>query len=110
MEEDFGAARPEEALHEEPKGANHATRTLLVLTGVALLVNYVETMVIPGIPTIQKDLATTASIASWITTAYLIVGSSVSLLFGKLGDIYGKKKMFLISLTFYIVGVLIGGF
>ncbi len=110
MEEDFGTAASEEALHEEPKGVNHATRTLLVLTGVALLVNYVETMVIPGIPTIQKDLATTASIASWITTAYLIVGSSVSLLFGKLGDIYGKKKMFLISLTFYIVGVLIAGF
>ncbi|MCL4519440.1 MAG: MFS transporter [Thaumarchaeota archaeon] len=90
--------------------SRHATRTLLVLTGVALLVNYVETMVIPGIPTIQKDLATTASIASWITTAYLIVGSSVSLLFGKLGDIYGKKKMFLFSLTFYITGVVIAGF
>ncbi|MHB1907464.1 MAG: MFS transporter [Nitrososphaerales archaeon] len=89
---------------------NHATRTLLVLTGVALLVNYVETMVIPGIPTIEKDLSTTATVASWITSAYLIVGSAVSPIFGKLGDVYGKKRMFLLSLVFYILGVGIGGF
>ena len=90
--------------------SSHATKVLLVLTGVALLVNYVETMVIPGIPTIQKDLSTTASIASWITSSYLIVGSVVSPLFGKLGDIYGKKKMFLVSLIFYICGVGVAGF
>jgi MFS family permease len=92
------------------KGSSHATRILLVLTGVALLVNYVETMVIPGVPTIQKDFATTATIASWITSAYLIVGSAISPLFGKLGDIYGKKKMFLISLILYMVGVGLAGF
>lgn len=92
------------------KDLSQATRTLLVLTGVALMVNYVETMVIPGIPTIQKDLATTASIASWITAAYLIVGSAVCPLFGKLGDIYGKKRMFLVSLIFYMSGVAIAGF
>ena len=45
----------------DTKGSSHATRVLLVLTGVALLVNYVETMVIPGVPTIQKDFATTAT-------------------------------------------------
>jgi MFS family permease len=83
---------------------------LLVLTGVALLVNYVETMVIPGVPTIQKELATTASIASWITSAYLIVGSAISPLFGKLGDVYGKKRMFLVSLVFYMAGVGLAGF
>jgi predicted MFS family arabinose efflux permease len=42
----------------------HSTRVLLTLTGVALLVTYVETMVIPVIPTIQKDFSTTASVAS----------------------------------------------
>jgi MFS family permease len=92
------------------KDSRSAMRILLVLTGVALLVNYVETMVIPGIPTIQRDLSTTASVASWITSAYLIIGSAVSPLFGKLGDIQGKKKMFLVSLIFYMVGVGLAGF
>jgi len=91
----------------DPRQAN---RVLLILTGVALLVNYVETMVIPGVPTIQKDLATTATIASWITSAYLIVGSAISPLFGKLGDVYGKKRMFLVSLVFYMAGVGLAGF
>lgn len=80
------------------------------MTGVALLLNYVETMVLPGVPTIQKDFATTSSIASWITSAFLITGSAVSPLFGKLGDNYGKKKMFLVALAFYTAGVGMAGF
>ena len=80
------------------------------MVGVALLLNYVETMVIPGIPTIQRDFSTTSSVVSWITSAFLIVGSAVSPLFGKLGDSYGKKKMFLIALAFYTAGVGLAGF
>ena len=81
-----------------------------MLVGSALLVNYVETMIIPGIPTIQTHFATTSTISSWITSAYLIVGAAVSPLFGKLGDIHGKKKMFLVSLIFYMAGVAMAGF
>jgi MFS family permease len=90
--------------------SRHANRVLLTLVGVALLVNYVETMVLPGIPTIQKYFTTTSTIASWITSAYLIVGAAVSPLFGKLGDSYGKKRMFLVSLLFYMAGVAMAGF
>jgi EmrB/QacA subfamily drug resistance transporter len=92
------------------KGSGYATKVLLTVTAVALMVNYVETMVIPGVPTIQKDFGTTASIASWITSAFLIVGSATSPLFGKMGDIYGKRKMFLVVLTFYTAGVGFAGF
>jgi len=98
-----------------PKAANHQLRALLAMVGVALLLNYVETMVIPGIPTIQSDFSTPAnpvssSTMSWITSAFLIVGSAVSPLFGKLGDSYGKKRMFLAALAFYMAGVGIAGF
>jgi EmrB/QacA subfamily drug resistance transporter len=67
-------------------------------------------MVIPGIPTIQTHFSSTATIASWITSAFLIVGAAVSPLFGKLGDIYGKKRIFLTVLLFYISGVGLAGF
>ena len=102
-----GAAPP---ATEAAKDAKYPTRVLLCVTAVALLVNYVETMVIPGVPVIQKDFATTATIASWITSAFLIVGSAVAPLFGRLGDNYGKKRMVLVSLTFYTFGVGIAGF
>ena len=91
-------------------GLSYPTKVLLTVTAVALLVNYVETMVIPGIPTIQRDLSTTATVASWITSAFLIVGAAVSPLFGKLGDVHGKKKIFLTVLLFYISGVGLAGF
>ena len=97
----------------QPAGGSrvsYPTRVLATVTSFSLLVNYVETMVIPGIPTIQKDLSTTATVASWITSAFLIVGAAVSPLFGKLGDIYGKKKILLIVLLFYIAGVGAAGF
>ena len=90
--------------------AAHPYRVLLALTGIALLIQYVETMVLPGIPTIQKDFGTTSSIASWITSIVLIVGSAVSPVVGKLGDNYGKKRMLLIALSFYTLGVGIAGF
>jgi len=99
----------------QPKAPNHQLRALLAMVGVALLLNYVETMVIPGIPTIQSDFSTptnpvSSSTMSWITSAFLIVGSAVSPLFGKLGDSYGKKRMFLAALAFYMAGVGIAGF
>jgi len=100
------------ALNQAAGGSrvSYQVKVLATVTSFSLLVNYVETMVIPGIPTIQKDLSTTATVASWITSAFLIVGAAVSPLFGKLGDIYGKKKILLIVLLFYIAGVGAAGF
>jgi EmrB/QacA subfamily drug resistance transporter len=90
--------------------SHYSIKVLLTVTSVSLLINYVETMVIPGIPAIQADLAASATIASWITSAFLIVGAAVAPIFGKLGDIFGKKKIFLTVLLFYIAGVGLAGF
>lgn len=94
----------------EKQMLGHPYRVLLALTGIALLIQYVETMVLPGIPTIQRDFSTTSSIASWITSIVLVVGSAVSPILGKLGDNYGKKKTLLAALSFYTLGVGIAGF
>jgi len=87
-----------------------AMRTLIALTLMITLINYVETMVIPALPTIEKDFSTTATTVAWVTSAYLVVGAIASPIFGKLGDRYGKKKVYLISITFYSLAVLIAGF
>ncbi|MDG7013993.1 MAG: MFS transporter [Nitrososphaerota archaeon] len=94
-----------------PSGTtSHQLRALLAMVGVALLLNYVETMIIPGILTIQTFFSTTEGTVAWVTSAFLIVGSAVSPLFGKWGDSYGKKRMFLVALVFYTAGVGMGGF
>ena len=108
---DLGVATTGGSAPAQGKGfSGHQARALMTMVGVALLLNYVETMVIPGIPTIQKDFSTSASEVSWITSAFLIVGSAVAPLLGKLGDSYGKKRMFLVALVFYTIGVGLAGF
>jgi len=84
---------------------SYASLVLFTVTISVLLVNFVETMVVPGIPIIQTEFLISASDASWITSIVLIVGAAAAPLFGRLGDLHGKKKMFVISLGFYLVGV-----
>lgn len=86
------------------------SRTLLILSSMLLVVNYVETMVIPALPTIEQDFSISTTLAGWITSAYMIVAAATSPLMGKLADTYGKKKMYVIAIVFYIVAVLIAGF
>ncbi|QKR00295.1 MFS transporter [Metallosphaera tengchongensis] len=83
---------------------------LLLLVWGDLLINYVETMVVPAIPTIQNDFSISSTLASWITSAFIIVGAVVSPIFGKLADLYGRKKMYLISLGSYLIAVGLAGF
>ncbi len=92
------------------KADGYPLRVLIALTATVLLVSYVETMILPGIPIIEKDLSTTATIGSWITAIVLLVGAVVSPIFGKLGDLYGKKRLIVVTLVFYTVGVSIAGF
>jgi len=84
--------------------------TLIVLTFVSLLTMYVEAMVIPSLPKIESILSASSEQAAWIVSSYLVVGAAVAPLFGKLGDVYGKKKLYLVSLSVYTLAVLLAGF
>ncbi len=81
-----------------------------VLTTVTMLTMYVEAMVIPSLPHIESALSATNEQAAWILSIYLVVGAAVAPLFGKLGDIHGKKRLYIVSLFIYTVAVLLAGF
>ncbi|WP_297476405.1 MFS transporter [Thermococcus sp.] len=89
---------------------SYAKRAMLVVVILPLLVMYTEAMLTPALPTIQKEFAINPNDVSWILTIYLLVGTVSVALFGKLGDMYGKKKMFLVALAFYTTGVSLNGF
>jgi MFS family permease len=71
---------------------------------------YAETILVPAIPDLIKDFNIPYSTSSWILTAYLITAAVMTPIAGKLSDIYGKKKILLIIMIFYTVGVSIAGF
>jgi len=90
----------------------HAARgAIIVLAVMALMVTYVETMVLPAFSAFRTffDNAPTTTVV-WIISAYLLVGTVATPVFGKLGDKYGKKRMLLIVMALYAVVVSIAGF
>src|SRR2546421_7145564 len=89
---------------------SYAWKVLAVLSLVATMVMYAETMLIPAIPDLIKDFSTSYSMSSWILTAYLVSGAVMTPIAGKLSDIYGKKKILLIILAIYTIGVSAAGF
>ena len=92
------------------KISTYAWKLLVILSSIATMAMYAETMLIPAIPDIIKDFQVSYSMSSWILTAYLVTGAVTTPIAGKLSDIYGKKKVLLIIMIIYAVGVFIGGF
>ncbi len=75
------------------------------------MVMYVETMVIPGLVRFQGYFGNPpVSTIAWILSAYLLVGVAATPIFGRLGDIYGKKRMLLVVLGTYALAVFLAGY
>jgi MFS family permease len=93
-----------------------ARAVMIVLAGMALMVTYVETMVLPAFKQFltffessPTTLAPTTTVV-WIVSAYLLVGTVATPIFGKLGDKYGKKRMLVLVMTLYAAAVTVAGF
>lgn len=67
-----------------------------------------QTIVGTSIRTISDDLDGMA-LQAWVTTAYLIVSCISTPIYGKLGDIFGRRPLFLIAITIFLVGSLLAG-
>jgi MFS family permease len=88
----------------------YAWKMLAILSCIATMVMYAETMLIPAIPDLITDFNVSYSMSSWILTSYLIAGAVMTPIAGKLSDIYGKKKILLTIMVIYAIGVSMAGF
>lgn len=88
----------------------YATRVMIVLAGLVTVVLYVEGMLTPSLPTIDAQFGVSPGAGSLILSSYLITGVALSPIVGKLGDIYGKKRMLGIVLVIYAICVSVTGF
>jgi EmrB/QacA subfamily drug resistance transporter len=74
---------------------------LYVLCGGMLMIVLDATIVIVALPTIQDDLGFSQSNLAWVVNAYLIAFGGLLLLAGRLGDLLGQRRIFLIGLTIF---------
>ena len=68
-------------------------KVVAILSSIATMVMYAETMLVPAIPDLINDFNIPYSTSSWILTTYLITAAVMTPIAGKLSDIYGKKKI-----------------
>lgn len=90
----------------------HGSRTgivLMILVLGALTYSLLQSMLAPALPVITKEVGTTTDTASWLLTAYLLVASVTTPVVSRLGDIHGKKKLFVVAIAGLGIGSLICG-
>jgi MFS family permease len=88
----------------------YANRVMVLLAGIVMVVLYVEGMLTPSLPTIQRDFGVDTAQVTLIISAYAISGVALSPVVGKLGDILGKRKVLMGTMLAYAAAVSVTGF
>ncbi len=86
------------------EGRQHYNVTLGILTLAGIAFALQQTMVIPALPALQRELHTTTTWVTWVLTVFLLVASVATPILGKLGDQYGKERLLAITLGIFLVG------
>ncbi|OXM50475.1 MFS transporter [Amycolatopsis alba] len=82
---------------------------LVVLCLASLMVVLDGTIVVVALPSIQADLGFTPANLAWIVNAYLVPFGGLLLFSGRLGDLIGRRRVFLIGLSVFTVASLLCG-
>jgi EmrB/QacA subfamily drug resistance transporter len=98
-------ARPEEASH----GRRHLGFALLVISIAQLMVVLDSTIVNIAIPYISHDLQFSKANQPWIITGYTLAFGGLLLLGGRLGDLFGRRRIFMIGVLLFSFASLLGG-
>jgi EmrB/QacA subfamily drug resistance transporter len=96
-----------ERLERRPPGYNFTIgRILAIYAGLMvtlLLAALDQTIVATALPRVVNDLGGITQY-SWVFTAYMLTSTVTVPLYGKLGDVYGRKNLFLISIVVFLAG------
>src|SRR3954467_14286087 len=85
------------------------TAALAVLCAMSLMIVLDSTIVAVAVPDIQRDLGFSPAGVSWVVNAYLVAFAGLLLLAGRLGDLIGAWRVFLVGLGVFTVASLLCG-
>ncbi|UGQ10842.1 MFS transporter [Yinghuangia sp. ASG 101] len=77
---------------------------VVVLAFAGITASLMQTLVVPLLGDMPRLLGTSASNATWVVTATLLAGSVATTVLGRLGDLYGKRRMLLVCTVPLIAG------
>ncbi|WP_432198285.1 MDR family MFS transporter [Streptomyces sp. bgisy027] len=86
-----------------------STRLVLFALMIAMMLAMLDNMIIgTAMPTIVGELGGTEHL-SWVVTAYTLATAAATPVWGKLGDMYGRKGVFMTSIVIFLVGSALSG-
>lgn len=77
---------------------------LAILAFSGIVVSLMQTLVVPLIHALPELLDTDTATASWVITSTLLAAAAVTPVAGRLGDMFGKRRMILVSMAFLVAG------
>jgi len=90
-----------------PPSTARARLELLVVGVGALVVSLTQSLLVPVLAILPGDLHTASANVEWLLTATLLVGAVAVPLFGRLGDMFGKRLLLLVALGALTIGSLL---
>lgn len=82
----------------------HPMRSLMILSGGALAFALAQTTLIPTLGDLKHELGTDATGVAWVLTGYLLSAAVATPVMGRLGDMFGKRRLFVASLAIFAAG------
>ena len=98
---------PPEAKDEDSR---RLTLALIVISASQLMVVLDATIVTVALPSIRKALHFSAVNLEWTISAYTLAFGGFLLLGGRLGDVFGRRRMFIVGISIFTLASLAGGF
>jgi len=97
---------------QQEKAKTGVPRWLILLTVIigTFLGRLDQTIVNLALPHIINDFSITVSSAGWIATAYILANAIFVPVWGKLGDLLGRKKIYILGFSIFIFGSILAGF
>ncbi|MDQ2755730.1 MAG: MFS transporter [Actinomycetota bacterium] len=101
-------SRTSDPVDHQPRSRNLGL-ALAVIGGAQLMIVLDGTIVNIALPHIQTDLGFSQSSLSWVVNAYALALGSLLLLGGRLGDLLGRRRMFVTGVLLFAAASLVGG-
>ena len=102
-----GSARPLDAPPEASGSAIRKWWIIVTIAGGTLLGSFNNSSMNGVLPVIRSDLNASVTGVQWVIMAFLLVNSSLLLTFGRLGDLFGHKRLYVGGLGVFTVGILL---
>jgi EmrB/QacA subfamily drug resistance transporter len=104
---DAAARQPKPA--ENDHGHRHLGIALAIITAAQLMIVLDASVVNIALPSIQADLGFSDANLSWVVTAYVLAFGGLMLLGGRLGDLLGRRRMFMVGIALFTLASFLGG-